>query len=514
MESVAVVGGGHNGLVAACYLAQAGLQVTVLERRTVFGGLACAEELFPGCRVSSLANRSGMLRRSIIRDLNLERHGFEIFRPVFASHIISNGDAFTFSNGTQGDGHTFRVSGLTNADLEEWHSFWGEIEAAGAILASGIAAIGYSQARFKEELDGKGHSLLAKAIFQESLYDYAKERISHPSLLSAILTMSGSHPFGPSSLFEVIYYCTAESFGEPAAWGYVRGGMGALIDALLAELQRLGVTLIRGQEVTRVKGGDQAIVVMSNGDEHKFGRVVLATDPVTAYGHLLCEHDDEISSSLSERLNSKEAESAYGMLHLKLHTLPNFPVLADIGRSGSDLYSGAFDFSLTPEKLAERYEASRRGELLILPNLSCNVFSSIDDSVTGGKGHVMSVLIQACDAKLRGAHAKRALYDECLATLTQWSPGLSDIIEDYRLITPEEIENVYGVRSGCCLHLRSSASSALDARPFPEVAGYRTPIRSVYLTGAGSYPGGCVSGAPGQFCAQQLIRERGEDPWK
>jgi phytoene dehydrogenase-like protein len=448
-----------------------------------------------------------MLRLHIMRDLNLAQHGFRIFRPKYASHIISNGDAFTFKNGTQGDAHFFQVQGLSDEDLREWSNFWEKIESAGAILASGTANLGYTQARFKDQLHAARLGDLADSVFEESLFDFARTRVRHPSLLSAILTMSGSHPFSASSLFELIYYCTAESFGEPAAWGYVEGGMGSLADALVAEAMRLGVTLVPGTAVDLLESRERVNIVTSDGREQEFDTVVLATDPVTAYKFLLRRHAHDLPLSLHSAIESNEATSTYGVLHLKTRVLPEFPILSEIGRVGSERYSGAFDFSLTAEELEERFTQSKRGIPLVLPNLACNVFSSVDATVTKGNGHVLTVIIQSVDSTLTTPQAREQLYRDCIHSLSRWSPDLPSLIDDYRLITPHDLALDYGLRSGCCFHLRSSTEHALDSRPFAEVAGYKTPVRSVYLTGAGSYPGGCVSGMPGYLCARQIIAE-------
>jgi phytoene dehydrogenase-like protein len=509
MKRAAVVGGGHNGLVAACYLARAGFHVTLHERRKLVGGLSSSEELFPGCSVSSVATRSGMLRKHIIHDLNLRSHGLELFVAKYASHIIYSGDAFTSREGTQGETYSFKFRELQPVQVEEWGTFWREISAAGAILGRGISQLGYSTKQFLLDLDENDLGHLAEALFHQNLLEYARPRVSHPAFLSALLTMSGCTPLDPAALFDIIYYSTAESHESLGQWGYARGGMGAITQALQREAVRLGVAIKLESPIDRVfNDGAGPAVFDALGGSTRYDAVVLATDPITSYRHLLREHSSEFPQALRRALQSPLSESTYAILHLRLSDLPNCPILSQIGREGADAYWGAFDFSVEAEELEATSKLPSRDASLDVPNLSCNVMSAFDSTVTSGKGHVMSVLYQACSAGAEWNEQMRsAMILNVIERLSPFIPNLKNIVTATHLITPADFRDVYGVNSNYCLHLRLAKEHVLENRPFEGSNGVRTPISGVYLSGAGAYPGGCVSGQPGYLCAQQVIAD-------
>lgn len=505
-----VVGGGHNGLVVACYLARAGLQVEVLERRAVVGGMCVTEELFPGVKVSSLACRHGMLRKTIIADLNLEAHGLRGYRGDYASHIFTDGSCLNMDFATR-EGRVQSSEGEIAAEfLAEWDAFWREIGVASKILSEQQENGGLTRVGYQKLLRDAGLEELAERVFEDTLFTFAKSRLRDERLMAAACASNFSHACQPGSLFETIYLDTAESFAEFGQWGYAMGGMGAVTQALLKETDVLGVTVRCGAEVVGVeKDGPQWRVKTAGGVEVLADVVVAGTDPYTLYRKILKAQEADLPEGLLAQVDGMVEEVSKAIIHFKLKDLPVIPGLEVLGRVGERRFHGQVDFSLTPQELEASWAEFERGAQFGQGvNLATNVLTAMDPTLCE-RGHVWTVVHFFSSSRYKGGdwntEGRGMLLEDTLAVMRPHVPGLDELIEDYHLITPTDLRDRYGIQTMTPVHV--SFERAFENRPMAGGTGYRTPLEGIYLCGSGTNPGAMVTGMPGYLCAKAVLED-------
>lgn len=506
-----VIGAGHNGLVAACYLAKGGFEVEVLERRPMVGGMCVTEELFPGCNVSSLACRHGMLRKRIINDLNLEAHGLRGYRSDFSSRILGDGGCLNMDHATREGRISHNIADLTEEHLAEWDMFWDEIGRASRILADWQEDGTLTRDIYTGLLKEAGLIELAESVFRDTLLDYAERRLSHPALAVTAAAENFGHPCQQGSLFELIWLDTAESFEGFGQWGYALGGMGAVTQALLREAERLGVKVRCNAEVsTMEEAGMQWQIETAAGEVVVADVVLAATDPVTLYRKIL--DGQELPAELLEKVDEAVDEVSKAVIHLRLKDLPQVPMLETVGRGGERRFSGQLDFTVTLDALRagwRDFEAEGKPFGLHI-NMATNMLSAMDDSVCA-EGHVWTIVHFFCPSRYKGGDWTQEGRDALLATtldiLRPHVPDLDTLITDTHVITPTDLRDTYGVRTFTPVHLSFKNEQVLENRPFVGYGGYRTPLEQVYMCASGTNPGAMVTGMPGYLCAQQVLRD-------
>ncbi len=484
------------------------MQVTLLERRPIVGGMCVTEELFPGCKVSSLACRHGMLRRKITEDLNLESHGLKTYRGNYASHIFTDGSSLTMDFATREGAITSTENDLTPADLAGWNAFWTEIGIASKILSQQQENTSFTQASYQQMLHDAGAPLLAHHLYTDTLFTYVSRRITNPKLMACACASNFSHAHQPGSLFEMIYLDTAESFAEFGQWGYAVGGMGAVTQALLAEATRLGVTVVTNAEVTHIEPSPAGHVVHTLTSSYAADVVLAATDPYTLYRKIL--HDHALPQNLLAQVDAAVEDISKAILHIRLKALPQIPTLNASGRNASNLFHGQIDFTLTPEQLNTSWQGfNTSGTFDTSINLATNMLTAMDSSLTSGS-HVWTIVHFFCPTHYKGGdwteEGRQQLLADTLAIIRPHVPGLDTLIEDTHLITPTDLRDRYGLHTFTPVHV-SYDTHVLENRPFAGYNGYTTPITGIYLCSSATNPGAMVTGMPGYLCAQQVLKE-------
>ena len=523
-ERVVIVGAGHNGLVAACYLARAGLAPLVLERRGVVGGAAVTEEFHPGFRCPTLAHAAGPLAPRVARDLALERHGLtfvntgvRVFAPGAGGPSLTiYDDAARTSAGLQN---------LSAKDAGRYPEFCESFAALGRVLAPVLDSAPPSIEKptpgelWQLGKVGKDFRRLGKRDAYRLLRwgpmavaDLAAEWFE-TELLRAVVAARGIYGAfaGPWSAGTSLGLLLQAALGghpvAPAA--FARGGMGALTEALAAAARAAGAEIRTGAGVERVlvRDGRAAGVVLDGGEEIAARAVVSNADPQTTFLRLV--DPVELEPDFLAKIRAYRSKGSAAKVNLALAGLPSFNALKGDDERAAKL-SGRIHVGPDIDYLERAFDAAKYGDFSPAPYLDVTIPTVGDPSLAPEGRHVMSVYAQFAPRDLkRGDWATRReeFADAVIKTLSEYAPDLEGLILARQVITPEDLEREYGLAGGHPLHGEMSLDQFYAFRPVIGWAQYRTPLGGLYLCGAGTHPGGGVTGAPGANAAREILKE-------
>ena len=517
-----VVGGGHNGLTAAGYLAKAGLKTLVLERRPVVGGAAVTEEIHPGYRISTVSYVVSLLRSEVIRDLKLKRHGFEMIRMDGTLAVC--GDDYLFLCGDE-EHDRKEVERFSSVDYDAMTQFDAMVQKVGEVIRNqmlreppkldaglldlaAFARMGLDIRRLSPDLR---HRLLQ--MLTSSAYDLIQRWFDSPMIKSmyASACFSGNYAslHQPGSAIPFFHMALGEIDGEKGAWRLVKGGMGGITQAMAKFARSKGVDIRTASSVEKIlieKG--RAVGVQLESGEIVNSRCVLAnTDPKRTFIKLVdSEHlDPEFIADIRQiRMGHSSLR-----LNLALKGLPDikfFPPGAEGAWHRSDI-------TIHPDidGMEANYFAAAAGHLPDEPRLEITIPSTLDDSLTPPGHHVMSVLAKYYPYQLSGGlhwnDIKDDVADRIIAYMARIMPNLSMLIVGRQMLSPLDLETIYGLTESDIFHGRHDLDQLFSLRPHPRAAQYRTPLQGLYLCGSGAHPGGGVSGAPGHNAARRVIAD-------
>jgi phytoene dehydrogenase-like protein len=521
-DRVIVIGGGHNGLVAAGYLAKAGLRPVVLERRGVVGGAAVTEEFHPGFRASTLAHATGPLLPRVVEELGLARHGLEFVGGgvrVFAP--APDGRSLTIYDDRARTAD--ELKSLSAKDAGVYAEFCDSFAAIGRVLAPLLSATPPSIERptagelWELGKTGKNFRGLGRRDAYRLLRwgpmavaDLAAEWFE-TELLRAVVAARGIFGAfaGPWSAGTSLGLLVQAAFGgHPVAPAtFVRGGMGALTQALAAAAVAAGAEVRTNARVERVvvSAGRAAGVVLEGGEELSARAVVSNADPRTTLLRLV--EPTELDPDFQAKLRGYRSKGTAAKLNLALERLPTFSALPE---GETERLRGRIHVGPEIDYLERAFDAAKYGDFSPEPYLDVTIPTLNDSALAPDGKHVASVYAQFAPYDLKdGDWGSRA--DEFTAaiirTLSAYAPGLEDSIIGAQLITPRDLETVYGLAGGHPLHGEMSLDQFYTFRPVIGWAQYRTPIKNLYLCGAGTHPGGGVTGAPGANAAREILKD-------
>ncbi|HLL77659.1 MAG TPA: NAD(P)/FAD-dependent oxidoreductase [Pyrinomonadaceae bacterium] len=524
-ERVVIVGAGHNGLVAACYLARAGASPLVLERRGVVGGAAVTEEFHPGFRCSTLAHAAGPLSPRVARDLALERHGLAFVNTdvrVFAP--APDGPSLTIYDDAA---RTAReLQNLSAKDAGSYPEFCESFRRIGRVLAPVLDATPPSIEKptagelWQLGKVGKDFRRLGKRDAYRLLRwgpmavaDLAAEWFE-TELLRATVAARGIYGAfaGPWSAGTSLGLLVQAALGghpvAPAA--FPRGGMGALTEALASAAREAGAEIRTGAGVERVlvKDGRAAGVVLDGGEEIAARAVVSNADPRTTFLRLV--DPIELEPDFLAKIRAYRSKGAAAKINLALAGLPSFAALKDEGDARAAKLSGRIHIGPEIDYLERAFDAAKYGDFSPAPYLDVTIPTVADPSLAPEGRHVMSIYAQFAPRYLRRgdwATRREEFADAVVKTLAEYAPDLEGLILARQIVTPDELEREYNLAGGHPLHGEMSLDQFYTFRPLIGWAQYRTPINGLYLCGAGAHPGGGVTGAPGANSAREILKE-------
>jgi phytoene dehydrogenase-like protein len=526
-QKVVIIGGGHNGLITAFYLAKGGFKPVVLERREMVGGGAVTEEFHPGFHGSTLAHTLGPLRADVARDLQVEKFDCQIFQPdprVFSPS--PDGKALLFySDVAKTAGAIARVSAK---DGEKYTKFAEALEEVAGIFAQLCTITPPAIDKpTPEDLwnlfkTGRGvRSLGKKGIFDllrwgpMAVADYVAE-FFETELIRATIAARGIFgtalgPWSAGSTAVLLLRAAADANPVGTA-SFSRGGLGKFTNALAEAAKLAGAEIRTNTEVQHIRTKDGAVVgvVLQDGEEIAAEAVVSGVDPKRTFFNLI--DPSQLDPGFAQRMKNLRAKGTVAKVNLALGDLPQFPSLAGaIGQDGfRAALSGRIHIGPEIDYLERAYDASKYGEFAQAPYLDVTIPTLLDPSLAPEGKHVMSAYVQFAPYKLKEGSwdsRRRELGDVVLKTLTQYSPNLPGLVEGMQMITPEDLEKKYGFTGGHIFHGELALDQLFTMRPVLDWARYKTPVRGLFMCSNGTHPGNGLTGASGANAAKEIIHE-------
>ncbi|HXV40701.1 MAG TPA: NAD(P)/FAD-dependent oxidoreductase [Steroidobacteraceae bacterium] len=516
-----VIGGGHNGLVNAAYLARAGKKVVVLEQRELLGGAAVSEQVFPGFTFSVFSYVVSLLRPEIIRDLELPKHGMQILPLESTVTPLPDGDYFAM----WGDADLTRREICRHSPLDaEAVTEFGRLmslmaRAVKPILGMippdptslapadlrGLLKLG---GHFKSLGEEKFHALwklmtMSSADYLDEWFECGPLKATK-SASGIIGTFMG--PRSPGSAYVLLHHYMGEIDGAYRAWGFCKGGNGTISNAIAAAAHARGATLRTGSPVKQVlvKGGRATGVVLENGDEYQAPVVVSGLDARRTFLDLVDAR--ELPDDLLAEIRRFRFRGSSGKVNLALSELPDFSCMPGVGVQ----HRGAFSISPSVDYLERAYDDAKYGEFSRRPYMDIVFPSMIDPGMAPPGRHVASIFVQYCPYHVNGGwtEAKREAFgDAVVDTLAEYAPNLKRAILHRQVLTPADIEATTGLSEGNIFQGELALQQLFFLRPAVGWAGYRTPIAGYYQCGSSTHPGGGVMGAPGKLAAERILAD-------
>jgi phytoene dehydrogenase-like protein len=523
---VAVVGGGHNGLTAAAYLAGAGLKTVVLERNAIVGGAALTEEFAPGFRNSVAAYTVSLLNPKVIGDLELARHGLRILeRPAANFWPVDERRSLLLPYGLAARQRA--IAEFSKADAERLPAYEAALERAAGVLRDLVLRTPPNAGGGLVELikgAGLGRRLLGLSLEDQRLLvdlftksaaevlagwfesDIVKGAFAFDGIVGAYAA-----PSTPGTAYVLLHHCFGEVNGKPGVWGHAVGGMGAITQAMAASATARGAVIRTQAEVARVlvEEGRAKGVVLGSGEEVRARVVAANVGPKLLFGRLL--PGDAIAPEERARFARIRTGSGTFRMNVALAELPDFRCRP--GKEAQAHHGAGIVIGATIDYLERAYLDARAMGWSRKPVIEMLIPSTLDDSLAPAGRHVASLFVQHVAPHLphgriwENAHEKEAFADLVIDTVTEHAPNFRDAVLARQVLSPLDLERRFGLVDGDIFHGQLGLDQLFSTRPLLGAADYRMPLPGLYLCGSGAHPGGGVTGAPGHNAAREIIRD-------
>lgn len=520
---VIVIGGGHNGLVTAAYLAKAGRRVLVLERRHILGGAACTEELFPGIRLSPAAYLNGLFRREIIDDLGLAGQGLTMLQRNPSSFSpFPDGRSLLMGPDMAWTQREIAKFSARDADaIVRWEHHFDRMTALLEPVIMGIPPSGAEGIAVWDRVGElvKGLSARDGADVLEVLTGSATDmldRYFESDEVKATLATDGvigtfAGPSAPGTAYVLFHHVMGETFGVRGVWSYVRGGMGAISAALAAVAKAHGADIRTDCPVARILTRDGAATGVALADGREFHAPVVAANVGAAHVFLRMLDPRQLPDEFVTAVRRIDYRSASLKINAVLDRLPDFKCLpSPADGSPGPQHRGTFHVSPTMAYIERAYDDAKYGRPSTEPIIEGALPTVLDDTLAPAGKHVLSLFIQyAPYAPADGPWdqpARDRFADRVFAVLEQYAPGITRSVLHRRVYTPPDIEEVFGLTGGNIFQGAVNIRQFWASRPVPGYGGYATPVRGLYLCGSAAHPGGGVTGIPGRNAAAVILR--------
>jgi phytoene dehydrogenase-like protein len=518
-----IIGGGHNGLTCACYLAAKGLRVTVLERRGVVGGAAVTEEFHPGFRNSTASYTVSLLHPRVIRDLNLAKHGLKIVERPFSNFLPLDESGYLKVGGglaaTQAE-----VARFSKKDAESLPHYYAMLERVAAVLRDLLLET-------PPNVGGGLHDLLQAIkvgkrmkrlslperrdvldLFTKSAGDvldrwFESEPIKACFGFDSVVGNLAS-PYTPGSAYVLLHHVFGEVNGKSGIWGHAVGGMGAITQAMAREAKDRGVTIELNAAVKSlvVEGGAARGVVLEDGRTFRAGIVVSNLNPKLLFGTLV--ERKHVPEDFARRIDAYKVGSGTFRMNVALSELPRFSCLPE---PGPHLSSGII-MAPSMRYMEQAYFDARTFGWSKNPIVEILIPSTVDDSLAPPGKHVASLFCQHVLPELPGGKGwddhREEVADLMIDTVTKFAPNFKASVLARQIHSPLDLERKFGLVGGDIMHGNLSLDQLFSARPVLGHGDYRTPIKGLYQCGSGTHPGGGVTGIPGHNAAREVLRDR------
>jgi phytoene dehydrogenase-like protein len=526
---IAVIGGGHNGLVTAAYLAKAGLKVAVFEKRHVLGGCAVTEELWPGFQVSRLSYVNSLFRPEIIRDLELKKFGFEML-PRNPSSFTPYPDGRTLLLGSDRVSNQREIAKFSKKDAEQYPLYEDALTELSQILepVMGMVPINPSKLPLGQVTDylkfgWKNRKMLRSRwpdltrFLAGSASDMLNDWFESDELKSTLATDAvigaNASPSSPGTAYMLFHHVMGECNGVRGVWGYMRGGMGKLSQSVADAAKSHGAEIFLDASVASLKMSNGRVhgLVLSDGREFTAKVVVSNADPNVTFNKIVGAQN--LPDTFVRDVRRINYDSASVKINLALSELPNFKAMPGI--TAGPQHQGTIHICPSLQYIEDGYSDSVAGRPSKNPVLECSIPSVVDETLTPAGKHVMNIFTQYFPNKLRPGldwkEEKEKFLVTCIDLLNQYAPNLKASVLHSEILTPQDLEQEWSITGGNILHGRLSPDQMFNMRPVPGYADYRTPVAGLYLCGAGTHPGGGVMGTPGLNASKIILKDQA---WK
>jgi phytoene dehydrogenase-like protein len=520
-RDVVIVGGGHNGLVTAFYLAKAGFKPLILERRGQPGGAAITEEFHPGFRGSILAHSAGPIRPEIVRDMQLEQHGLKLIKPeIGVSALSPDGRVLMLYNDVKRAAQ--EVAKFSAKDAAKYPEFQQSLANIGRVINDALAL---TPPDISDPSTGDLWSMLKtgrsiRNLGKRDMYrllrwgpmavaDLAAEYFE-TELLRAVVAARGVFgtflgPWSAGSSLVLLIRAAGDSHPAGSAW-FAEGGMGSITQTMTAAAKQAGAEVRSNAEVIeiRVKDGVATSVVLSTGEQISAKAVISNADPKRTLLKLV--DSTHLSPDFVLKLQHYRTPGTVAKVNLALSGMPKFAALDD----NSEALRSRIHIGPEIDYLERAFDSSKYGQFSPNPYLEVTIPSLSDPSLAPAGQHVMSVYMQYAPFKLKGGDwesQRKALGQTVVKTLSQYAPNLPQLILTHQIITPQDLEETYGLTGGHIFHGELALDQFFTMRPLLDWGRYRTPIKNLYLCGSGTHPGAGLTGGSGANAAREILKE-------
>jgi phytoene dehydrogenase-like protein len=526
-HDVIVVGAGHNGLVAACYLARAGLDVLVLERNDYVGGAAVSRRLYGDFIYSNCSYVCSLLRPEIMRGLELPRFGLQIIPYEGGCTMMRDGGHLALYDNH--DALRREIARHSKRDAEAYDRFSTDVIRQCKFIKPLLMREPPDPTSFRPrdlmELLYLGRRL--NALGEDRMYDtlrfwtmsaadfldeYFESEIVKAHFAGSSIIGTALGPRSPGTAYVLLHHYMGDIDDTVGAWGFARGGMGAVTQALGASLEASGGTIRAGAPVARilVRNGRARGVVLASGEELEAATVVSNMDVKRTF--LDTVEPEHLPEEFLTAVRRFKIRGSSGKLNIALDGLPHFPAIP----AGSPAIRGDLHLTDSLEMMERAYDDWKAGRWSAAPYVDMLIPSQIDPTMAPDGKHYMSVFVQYCPYALADGpwtDAKRQAFGATvIEAIARQSPDFKSLILHAEIRTPWDIENEVGLTEGNIFQGELTMDQLLFNRPVPGYAQYRTPVDGLYLSGSSTHPGGGVMGAPGANAARRILRDLGRSP--
>ncbi len=523
-HDVIIIGGGHNGLVCAFYLARAGLKVRILEARDVIGGACVTEEFAPGFRNSTASYTVSLLRPKVIADMRLADHGFRVIERTLSNFFPLDNDYLKLGGGTARTQAEFaRFSPRDAATLPVYEA---ALEGVAQLLrdlaletppnaGGGIGALLSAAAQARPVL---GMPVPAQRdileLFTRSARDFLDGWFESDAVKAAFgfdsIVGNYASPDTPGSAYVLLHHVFGEVNGKKGQWGHSVGGMGAITTAMAAACRSVGVEISLESPVAKVlvSGGKAVGVVLDSGKEIAAPIIAANVGPALLFRHMVDSGD--LPADFNRRMAGYKTGSGTFRMNVALSELPDFSVLP--GTSRAEHHTAGIIIAPSLDYMDRAFIDAKTRGWSRAPIIEMKLPSTIDDSLAPAGAHVASLFCQQFAPELPDGRSwddeREAAADHIIATVTAHAPNFAGSIIARQIHSPRDLETKFGLVGGDIFHGRMSLDQLWAARPVLGHGDYRSPIAGLYLCGSGTHPGGGVTGAPGHNAAREILADR------
>jgi phytoene dehydrogenase-like protein len=517
-----IIGGGHNGLIAAAYLARANKKVLVLERRELVGGCAVTEEVWPGYRVSTGAYLSSLLQERIVRELELERFGYKVDAkdPAFFSAFPDGSHFFMWQDRTR---TLQEIAKFSQRDADVYAAYEDHLERLSQVV-DGLLLTTPPQFPPRGILDfldylkiagrlrglGPKDMVALVKIFTQSAAEFLDEWFESEQVKVTLATdgVIGANggPRSPGTAYILLHHCMGGVAGHRGLWGFVRGGMGAVSEAIAASARAKGAEIRTSSPVRKVlvRGGRAYAVALESGEEIEAGAIASNLDPKVTFLRLVEEGD--LDPEFVAAIRKFRIEGTSAKINLALSGLPEFTAFP--GAPGPH-HKATMHICPSIEYVERAWDDAKYGRPSERPLLELTIPTMYDPSLAPPGRHIMGIFLQYAPYTLREGtwdELREPFGDRVMRLIEEYVPNMSSIVEHRQVLTPLDLERRFGITGGNIFHGEMSLDQMFVMRPVAGWARYRTPVQGLFLCGSGAHPGGGVMGAPGYNCAREMLK--------